>query len=419
MKYSSKSIYKTFLVIFNVLLFVIIVLVAVELNKSPIEMAKENSQPKSASVKVKEEGKAKGFVNAKSKTPNSFAFKASISASKYYSFYTYGSSGVKSPKNFKNLGWIPFWDQEKAFSSFQKNSGVFSHISLFWYILREDGSVKKYIYAVEDRNIISYAHSKNVKVLALIANLPDEDEGGDWDYSRVDKVIETSAARKKHVADLVALSKKNGFDGVNIDYEAMREYQKDSFTLFIKDLSTALHNNGKILAVALHPKKSEGDPQYSNGSQAQDWKELAKYADQLHLMTYGEHWDTSSPGPIASVPWVKSILSYANSLIPRQKLFAGVPMYGYDWSNTSKARGLTYSDVKNLISKYKPKVLLDSRSQSKHFGYRDSAGVNHTVWFEDKDTIQAKMNLFNNLGISNTAFWRLGSEDTRVWSILR
>ena len=60
MKYSSESIYKVFLIIFDVLLFTTIVLVAVESNKSPVKMAKENSHPKSVSVEVKGEGKAKG-----------------------------------------------------------------------------------------------------------------------------------------------------------------------------------------------------------------------------------------------------------------------------------------------------------------------------------------------------------------------
>ena len=62
---------------------------------------------------------------------------------------------------------------------------------------------------------------------------------------------------------------------------------------------------------------------------------------------------------------------------------------------------------------------MDQNTKSKHFGYRDSVGVSHTVWFEDKDTFVAKLNLFNNLGIDKLAFWRLGKEDNRVWTALR
>ncbi|MCH7541912.1 hypothetical protein IH981_04035 [Patescibacteria group bacterium] len=316
------------------------------------------------------------------------------------------------------LGWIPFWDQESAFASFKRNADLYSHISLFWYVLRSDGSVKKYIYAQEDTSIINFAHSKNVKVLAIVANLPDEDDGGDWDADRVNKVINSAAVRKKHVNDLVNLAKKQGFDGINIDYEALKGHQKENFTLFIKELANELHKNGKILAVALHPKISEGDPAYSNGSQAQDWKQLAIYADQMHLMAYEEHWETSGSGPIASVPWVSSVLNYAKKLIPASKLFAGVPLYGYDWGGSVKAKGLTYAGVQSLIKKYQPKIVWDSSAKTHHFSYR-AGGVSHTVWYEDNRSFSGKLSLFNDLGIPNLAFWRLGSEDSQVWTVLR
>ncbi len=323
-----------------------------------------------------------------------------------------------APENFQSVGSIPFWDQTAAFASYKKNAGLFKFISLFWYSLRADGSIRKYIYAAADKSIISYAHSHGTKVLLLVANLPDEDEGGDWDYKRVDKVISSETARQKHIVDLVALAKKLSVDGISIDYEALKAYQKDNFTTFIKELSEALHGKGKILSVALHAKIREGDPAYSNGSQAQDWGELSKYADQLHLMTYEEHWSSSSPGPSASVDWVRSILNYAITLIPKEKLFAGVPLYGYDWPESGKAAGLTYQDVLALIKKHRPTILWDEKSKSHYFIYK-TAGATHTVWYEDADSFTAKLALFKELGIYNLEFWRLGHEDPNVWTKLQ
>ena len=334
-------------------------------------------------------------------------------------------SESKVPENIKKqydgkkiLGWIPFWDQDTAFASFKRNIGIFDYISVFWYLLRSDRSIRKYIYAFEDPSLINYAHANNVKVLALVANLPDEDDRGDWDYLRVDNVISSSSARKKHITDLVNLAKTRGFDGINIDYEALKEYQKENFTLFIRELSVQLHKNNLILAVALHPKPKENNPAYSNGSQAQDWKELSKYADQLHVMTYEEHWEASAPGPIASVPWVKSILTYAKKMIPEEKLFTGVPLYGYDWSGSENAVGLNYQGILNLINAYNPRVNWENTAKSYFFTY-DNGSTHHTVWYEENNSFKAKLLLFRNLGLSNFAFWRLGGEDSKIWSILR
>lgn len=351
------------------------------------------------------------------------AFKASIKSanvsdillSEYISNNTI--SRDRENKSTKNLGWIPYWNQSKAFSTLKKNVGIFDYVGVFWYLMRRDGSLTKYPFAFEDPAIINFAKSNDIKILAVVANLPSEDEGGDWDPSRVTEIISNSESRKQHIADLIALAQKKNFDGINIDYEALPADQKANFTAFIKELSAALHKKGKILGVSLHPKISEGDPEYSNGSEAQDWVQLSKYADQLYIMSYDEHWETSPPGPIASAPWFTSVMIYAKQLIPAKKLFAGVPLDGYNWGGSGKARGVTYSNVKNLISKYKPKVIFDQISKTPHFSYREG-GVSHEVWYENVDSFKAKLNVLNNLGLSNLSFWPLGGEDTRIWKNL-
>lgn len=312
---------------------------------------------------------------------------------------------------------IPYWDQAAAWKSFMQQATLFDSISLFWYVLRQDGSIDAYPAARVDRSMITQAQAAGVKVLALIANLPAEDEGGDWDAERVAMVIGTDEARARHIEEIVELVRRSNFDGVTIDYEALPGNQRRNFTRFIEELAQALHREGKLLAVALHPKVGEGNPRYANGSQAQDWKQLAQQADHLYLMTYEEHWATSQPGPAASLPWLEEILMYARAHIPADKLFVGIPLYGYDWSDSRRARGLTYADVQALVSTFDPRVEWDSEAGSWHFTYtRD--GQDHEVWFEDARSVQAKLDLIQNLKLSNVAFWRLGDEDQSVWPIV-
>jgi len=76
----------------------------------------------------------------------------------------------------KIFGSIPYWDQDKAVQVFKAHPGKFDIISLFWYRLDEQGNIVKYTDAREDLSIIDFARRNNVKVLALIANLPEEGE---------------------------------------------------------------------------------------------------------------------------------------------------------------------------------------------------------------------------------------------------
>lgn len=313
------------------------------------------------------------------------------------------------------LAWIPYWDQAAAAASLKNHADQIDFIGVFWYALLEDGTIGRYPYAKVDSELIRFAQERNIKVLAVVANLPTEDEGGDWDSQRVELAISSPERRRQHVDEIMALVRVMGFDGVNIDYEALTVGQRDDFTRFITELAAALHAESKLLGVSLHPKFEENNPSYSNGSQAQDYAALAEAADQLYVMTYEQHWETSGPGPIASIEWMRPILDFARRRIPQQKLFAGLPLYGYDWPPAGKAEGLTYQEALALKQRYKAEPTWDASAREWHFSYTDDAGESREVWYQDAETIAAKRAVMKELLIPNAALWRIGSEDPAVW----
>jgi spore germination protein len=325
------------------------------------------------------------------------------------------------PQDLEVLSWIPYWDQQQAFSSFQKNIEVFNHLSLFWYHIDVESTIKKYKATVEDKRILAFAHEHNVPVLMLVANMVDYGEEGGWSEERVQAVIGSEEARTKHVEELLKLLTEKGFDGVNIDYESLNESQRDDFTQFIRVLSIVLHAEDKILAVALHPKTGEGRPNEANGSEAQDWEELGKYADQLHLMTYGQHSTSTKPGPTATDEWMDKVITYALTKIPREKLYVGMGLYGNEWpeDKDGNARGLTTTQVDQIKSKYNPTIQRDRASGESFFVYEDDEGDTFTVWFMDKESLSYKAQRIARYGIKGIAFWRLGGEDEEVWGIFK
>lgn len=333
---------------------------------------------------------------------------------------------VAEPQEIQLLGWIPYWDRENSLATFKENVELFEYISVFWYRLDQNGNIKTYDDASEDRAIIDFAHKHNVKVLAAIANLPDYLEGGDWDYKRVDKVISSVAARKAHIQALVELAAEHNFDGINIDYEALKRNQRENFTAFIEELAQALHEKGKLLGVAIHPKTSENNPAQDNGSAAQDWRKLSESADQLYFMTYSEHYRESFPGPNASPTWVDKILNYAvNEVkVPRGKIFMGIPFYGHEWvqNRFGLYRGvdddLTFNKAISLSKRWEAEILFDKISQTPYLAY-ERGDETHIAWFENAESLKAKLELGEKYNISNLAFWRLGGEDPEVWNELR
>ena len=326
-------------------------------------------------------------------------------------------------KPLKAIGWIPYWDQTVATQSFKQNVNELDYISLFWYRIDENGNLGIYKDAVEDKSIIEFAHSKNVKVLALVANLSESGDGT-WDHASVDKVISTKDARKKQIKELVDLVEKNNFDGIDIDYEALKSYQKDDFSSFIEELSKELHKRDKILGVAIHPKTSEDNPNEDNGSHAQDLRKIGRHADQLYFMTYLEHGAFSEPGPIGSLSWMEQILKYGINKVPRQKTYLGIGLMGAQWSknpdgtHTPSESEMSFLDVLSKANIYNLTPIWDEASKTPYLTFNES-GKENVIWFENAESIRLRISLAKKHGVGGVALWRLGGEDERIWEYLK
>ncbi len=311
---------------------------------------------------------------------------------------------------------IPYWDQERAFQSFREHVDSIDHISLFWYTLDRNGRVVKYRDANVDQMIVDFARQHRVKVFGLIANLPDE-ERGTWDWQRVNRVIATRNQRSRFINQVVRLVQDQGFDGINLDFEELREGQRSMFSALVRELAAALHQKKKLLRVAA---EALVDTSHTHGK---DWRVITQHADQLAIMAFNEHWDDSQPGPIASIPWVRRVLVFARSLrLPMHKVYLGIPLYGYDWplqanGRYGSAEGLTYDQVRARQQQFLVTKYFDGRSASPWFIYQKN-GRQHTVWYENHRSVRHKLALAKEFGVGGIALWRLGGEDQGIWRTL-
>ncbi len=208
--------------------------------------------------------------------------------------------------------------------------------------------------------------------------------------------------RNKLVGDIVEFSRE--FDGVQIDFEAVRNSDGEAFVEFLTALKGDLGE--KTLSVALPARRYYVKDGY-------DYAEIGKVADRVYIMAYDEHWRTSKPGPVASVKWCRSIVKYARKNIPQRKLVMGLPLYGRAWQVREINRAVRFQNVQDIMKNnwvVKPKY---HQNMGPYLEYKEEVKVR--VYYEDSRSLTKKLRLYRNYGVNKVGFWRIGQGPEDLW----
>jgi len=314
--------------------------------------------------------------------------------------------------------WLPTsWDSARARASWQANRIHIQELSPVWYQLDAsgDGSINSYAGA-RDVALVDEAHAQFTLVIPLINNAY---ASAGFDGTPVSRMIHDPARRTAHVNTLVNEVLAYGYDGIDIDYESLNGLaDRHAFSLFIEELAQALHAHGKLLSIAIHPKTSK--PGSWDGPKAQDWKRIGAAVDRFRVMTYGFHWNTSGPGPIAPLWWMEEVMAFATSVVAPNRVYVGLHLYGHDWTGGSGS-STAWEDVQPLINAQGAVPQwqdTDARGRAvaePWFTYTDSLGQPHEVWYANGASIAARLQLVRQYGLGGVAVWRLGGEDPANW----
>jgi peptidoglycan-N-acetylglucosamine deacetylase len=286
------------------------------------------------------------------------------------------------------------WDSNSE-QSLRKNIDTIDVLIPQWLSLNEELELESNI----QPEIVELAKKNDVKIVPLIHNI----QNGKWNQETVHQLLNSPEEQAKLIKKLHELIKKQGFDGINIDFENLNKNDRDLLTQFIKELYTVFHAEGLTVSVDV-PAANE----------AFDYKEMEKYVDQMIVMAYDEN--VNNPGTIASSSWFKEILSK----LSKEKLIVAIGNYGYDWEWESQQPGevVSFDDVTRLAEKANLNIQWDDMSQTPYLKYLKNNKV-HEIWFLDSATFYNQLKMSTEAGAQGIALWRIGSEDPSVWDILK
>lgn len=283
--------------------------------------------------------------------------------------------------------------------SLAAHTHLISAIAPLWYSLPADAHLHTLGY--NHSRIRTWCAQHSVAVYPLVIN-----GGGN------DQILNNPALRTQAIHDLVRLTLRDGYPGLNIDFEQLSNADETGLDAFIADLSHALHQYGRSVIVAVGPRTRN-----NNRYHVYNYQSLGQSADKVVLMTYDYHDNTSSAGPVAPIGWVRQVVGYALSKMPANKILVGLAAYGYNWSTSGAFEIHDNQAVAEAQAAGVP-VVWDAAAGEPTFSYRDNHGVSHQVWFENGYSDALKLALVNQDHLGGVAIWRLGDEDAHLWTAI-
>lgn len=260
------------------------------------------------------------------------------------------SGGASAATKLEFSGWLPYWKEASSTQDALAHIDQLTEINPFVYVVQNDGTIQDMAGIADEpwRSLITVARAKKVRVIPTIM------------WSNRDAMHRTVTNQKTRVAlvdEIVSLVNREGFDGVDIDFEGKYAEDVQYWNLFHQGLYQKMGK--KWVMCTIESRTPLADRYYGTtapagaGEYANDFAAMNKYCDRVRFMTYDQQTIDLRRGseaeaqnklyaPVADVAWVEKAIREAMKTISKNKIVLGVATYGYEWDVTAYADGYTY-----------------------------------------------------------------------------
>ena len=135
---------------------------------------------------------------------------------------------------------------------------------------------------IADERLIQAAYAGQTAPLLTITNLG---ETGGFSSDLAHTVLTDEGVQARLLDNIAAQIREKDYYGLNINFEYIYPFDRDSYSQFVNRASQRLHPLGCPVSTAIAPKESAD--QQGLLYTAHDYEAHGKYADRVILMTYG------------------------------------------------------------------------------------------------------------------------------------
>ena len=261
---------------------------------------------------------------------------------------------------------------------------------------------------------IEWAHSNGYKVWPMVQN------AGDGMLNVTSNIMNDYNKRQNLINKIVDYCVKYKLDGINVDFENMKQEDKDMYSRFIIELTPRLKDMGVVVSVDVTaPDGSE------TWSMCFDRNVIGDVADYIIFMAYDQYGTSSNKsGTTAGYDWVNVSLNkfLKTEEIKNDKIILAIPLYTRLWTedssgNVVKQTTVSLKNIDKVIPSDVQKTWDDNLKQY-YVEYQDGS-YTKKMWIEDEKSLKEKISLIKNNNLAGVASWEKGMETDNFWTFLK
>lgn len=288
-----------------------------------------------------------------------------------------------------------------------------TYLSIFSYGIHSNGN----LIPPDDSELLDYARTYQALPVFVLTSL---DENEVFSSALVHKLLQDITFQNKLLDQIIQTMLEKGYRGLDSDFEYIPKEDASAYVAFLKNAKLRLKEHGFFLHSALAPKTSDDQPGLLYEGHLYD--EIGAICDRVLLMTYEWGYTYGPPMAVAPINKVREVVEYGVSQIPPEKIFLGIPNYGYDWTlpyvpKVSKADNIGNQEAIRIAAENGSEIQYSESAQSPFFRYK-SNGTEHEVWFEDVRSIEAKFKLLNEANLIGSGYWNVMRPFAQNWAYL-
>ena len=309
------------------------------------------------------------------------------------------------------------WDYYSEVASAPNRTGVtmdgVNVVSPAFFHLNSKGELTENI-GQSGQQYIEWAHNNGYKVWAMVQN------AGNGMINVTSEIMNDYNKRQELINEIVSACVKYKLDGINLDFENMKQEDKDMYSRFVIELTPRLKDMGVVISVDVTaPDGSE------TWSMCFDRHVIGDVADYIVFMAYDQYGTSSNKsGTTAGYNWVELSLNkfLKTEEIESQKIILAIPLYARLWTEDSSGKVVKQTTVplKNMNSIVPENTNKQWNDDLKQYyvEYKDNS-YTKKIWIEDEKSLEAKISLINKNNLGGVASWDKGMETDNFWTFLQ